>query len=128
MPDPSFKHISPAMEGDVVVVLIKTKEFQQPMMAQELGNELSRVMPEFRAKKVLLDFAPVTYLGSVAFAALSRVVKNVKSAGGQIKFCNMAPSVERATNIIFSVDIVGSQNAVEIHDTRARALASFAMA
>ena len=127
MAEPSFKHISPTMEGDVVVVLIETKEFQQPMMAQELGNELSRVMPEFHAKKVVLDFAHVTYLGSVAFAALSRAVKNVKSAGGQIKFCNMANSVERATNIIFSVDIVGSQNDVEIHDTRSRALASFAM-
>jgi hypothetical protein len=69
----------------------------------------------------------VQYLGSVAFAALSRMVKNVRAAGGQIKFCNMEPSVRASADIIFGADVVGSQLAVEVHESRIRALVSFAM-
>jgi anti-anti-sigma factor len=112
---------------DVVVVEITTKEVQNPAVAQDLGAELSRVAAEFRARKFLLDFTHVQYLGSVAFAALSRAVKNVRGAGGQIKFCNMQPSVRSAADVIFGADIVGSQNAVEVHESRVKALASFVM-
>jgi len=115
------------MVDDVVVVEITTKEVQNPALAQALGAELSRVAAEFRARKFLLDFTSVRYLGSVAFAALSRVVKNVRAAGGQIKFCNMEPSVRSAADVIFGADIVGSQHAVEVHESRVRALVSFAM-
>jgi anti-anti-sigma factor len=127
MPEPVYKHISATLVEDVVVVEFKTKEVQHPAVAQELGAELSRVSTEFRARKFLLDFAGVRYLGSVAFASLSKTVKNVRAAGGQIKFCNMAPSILAAADMIFGADIVGSQVAVEIHDSRVRALVSFAM-
>jgi anti-anti-sigma factor len=127
MPDPAYKQISATMVEDVVVIEIKTKEFQHPAVAQELGNELSRAAAEFRARKFLVDFAGVKYLGSVGFAALSRTVKTVRGAGGQIKFCNMAPSILAAADMIFGAEIVGSQLAVEIHDSRVRALVSFAM-
>jgi len=127
MPDPPYKHLSATMVDDVVVVEITTKEVQNPALAQALGAELSRVAAEFRARKFLLDFTSVRYLGSVAFAALSRVVKNVRAAGGQIKFCNMEPSVRSAADVIFGADIVGSQHAVEVHESRVRALVSFAM-
>ena len=127
MPDPVYKHLSATMVEDVVVVEFRTKSVQHPAAAQEVGAELSRVVADFRARKFLLDFAGVQYLGSVAFAALSRMVKNVRAAGGQIKFCNMAPSILAAADMIFGADIVGSQVAVEIHDSRVRALVSFAM-
>ena len=127
MPDPAFKHVSATTVDDVVVVEINTKEFQVPALALELGAELSRVAAEFPGQKILLDFVRVRYLGSVAYAALSRVVKTVRGAGGQIKFCNMEPSVRRAAEMIFGADVFGSQHSVEIHDSRARALVSFAM-
>jgi anti-anti-sigma factor len=127
MPDPAYKHIKATMVDDVLVVEIDTTEVQGPAIAQELGAELSQVVADFRARKVLLDFTGVNYLGSIAFAALSKTVKNVRGAGGQIKFCNMEPSVRRAADIIFGTDIVGSQHAVEIHDSRVRAVVSFAM-
>jgi anti-anti-sigma regulatory factor len=96
-------------------------------VAQAVGAELSRMAAEFKARKFLVDFARVRYLGSVAFAALSRIVKNMRGAGGQVKFCNMAPSVRSAADIIFGADIVGSQLAVEVHESRVKALVSFAM-
>jgi anti-anti-sigma factor len=127
MPERAFKHLSAKMVDDVTVVEINTKEVQGPAVAQELGSELARATAELGSRKVLLDFAGVRYPGSVAFAALSRAVKNVRGAGGQIKFCHMEPSVRRAAEIIFGADVVGSQHAVEIHESRDRALVSFAM-
>jgi anti-anti-sigma factor len=127
MPHPAYKHITATMVDDVLVVEIHNAEVQGPAMAQALGAELSHVVADFRARKVLLDFTNVNYLGSIAFAALSKMVKNVRVAGGQIKFCNMEPSVRRAADIIFGADVVGSEHAVEIHDSRVRAVLSFAM-
>jgi anti-anti-sigma factor len=127
MPGPDFKHVSVTTDDDVLVVEIITSAVQGPAQAQEVGAELARVAAEFRARKVLVDFTRVRYLGSVAFAALSRVVKTVRGAGGQIKFCCMDPSVRSAADVIFGADVVGSQNAVEIHESRVRAVVSFAM-
>jgi anti-anti-sigma factor len=127
MPNPAYKHLSATLVDDVVVVEITTKEVQNPPVAQELGAELASVATEFRARKFLLDFTHVRYLGSVAFAALSRAVKNVRGAGSQIKFCSMQPSVRSAADVIFGADIVGSQHAVEVQESLAKALVSFAM-
>ncbi len=127
MPDPAYKHLNATLVDDVVVVEITTKEVQNPALAQRLGAELSCVAAEFRARKFLLDFTGVRYWGSVAFAALSRAVKNARGAGGQIEFCNMEPSVRSAADVIFGADVVGSRHAVEVHESRAGALVSFAM-
>ena len=127
MADPTYRHISTTMVNDVVVVEINTKEVQGPALAMELGAELAQVAAEFPARKVLLDFKRVNYLSSVAFAALSKTVKNVRAAGGQIKFCNIEPSVRGAADVIFGAAVYGSQHAVEMHDSRARGLVSFAM-
>ena len=127
MPDAAYKHLSATLVDDVVVVEITTQEVQHPAVAQAVGAELSRMAAEFKARKFLLDFTHVRYLGSVAFAALSRAVKNVRGAGSQIKFCSMQPSVRAAADVIFGADIVGSQHAVEFHESRVKALVSFAM-
>ena len=127
MPDPAYKHIKATMVDDVLVVEINTTDVQGPAMVQELGAELSHVVAEFRARKVLLDFTGVNYLGSIAFAALSKTVKNVRGGGGQIKFCNMQSSVRGAADIIFGSEVYGSEHAVEMHDSRERAVISFAM-
>jgi anti-sigma B factor antagonist len=127
MPGPDFKHVTVAGVDDVVVVELITKEVQGPAMAQQLGNEFARVTAEYPVQKVVVDFSRVKYLGSIAFAALSRLIKNVRSAGGQIKFCSMEPSVRQATTIIFGADVVGSQHSVEIYATRDAAVVSFAM-
>jgi hypothetical protein len=52
---------------------------------------------------------------------------NVKRSGGQLKFCNMQPSVRGAADIIFGSEVYGSQHAVEMDDSRVRAMVSFAM-
>ena len=109
MPDPAYKHIKATMVDDVLVVEINTTDVQGPAMVQELGAELSQVVAEFRARKVLLDFTGVNYLGSIAFAALSKTVKNVRGGGGQIKFCNMQSSVRGAADIIFGSEVYGSR-------------------
>jgi hypothetical protein len=51
---------------------------------------------------------------------------NVKRSGGQLKFCNMQPSVRGAADIIFGSEVYGSQHAVEMDDSRVRAMVSFA--
>jgi hypothetical protein len=52
---------------------------------------------------------------------------NVKRSGGQLKFCNMQPSVRGAADSIFGSEVDGSQHAVEMDDSRVRAMVCFAM-
>jgi anti-sigma B factor antagonist len=127
MPEAEFKHVSVTGVDDVVVVELTTKEVQGPALAQQLANEFARVTAEYPVQKVVVDFSRVRYLGSIAFAALSKLIKNVRAAGGRIKFCSMEPSVRQATTVIFGADVVGSQHSVEIYATRDAAVLSFAM-
>jgi anti-anti-sigma factor len=119
MSKPEFTHLNLSSVGDVVLVEIVTTNIQGPALAQELGTELSHVIAQDWAKRLLLDFRKVDYLSSTGFAVLFRVVTQAKAKGQQIKLCSMDPAVE------LGAGIVGLNKLVEIHQTQESALKAF---
>jgi anti-sigma B factor antagonist len=118
--EPEFQHIRMSRVKDVVVVEIISKDLQGPAAARELGAELSVVSAQEWAKQLLLNFHRISYLSSTGFAVLFKLVSEYKTKGGQLKICNLDPGIR------LGAEIVGLDKLVEIHDTEARALASFA--
>jgi anti-anti-sigma factor len=122
MTKPEFKHIRLSTVGDVILIELTTKDIQGPTLAQELGAELTQVLAQDWAKRLLLDFGSVTYFSSTGFAVLFRLVTEANKKGLKLKFCAMDAAVE------LGADIVGLNKIVEIHPTQAAALKALASA
>ena len=122
MPDPQFQHLKLSMVKDVAVVEICTKELQGVQLAQELDHELTVVMAQDWAGRILIDFRKVGYLSSTGFAAIFKLLSRAKAEGREVKLCGMD------TGVRLGAEIVGLQKLVEIHDDEAAALRTFARA
>ena len=122
MPTPDFQHLRLSMVKDVAVVEIRTRDLQGPMLAQELSAELAGDPAQEWARRLLVDFRRVSYLSSVGFAALFKLVARVLAEGREVKLCGMQNGVR------LGAEIVGLQKLVEIHADEAAALRTFARA
>jgi anti-sigma B factor antagonist len=122
MPDPDFQHIRMSMVKDVAVVEILTKEMYSPNQAQELCAELALVTAQDWAKRLLVNFRGVSFLGSTGFAALFALVHRAMAEGRQVKFCDMEPAVR------LGAEIIGLDQIAEIHEKESSALHAFAQA
>ena len=122
MSSPDFQHLRLSMVKDVAVVEIRTRDLQGPMLARELGTELALVASQEWARRLLVNFRRVTYVGSTGFAALFKLVTQARAEGREVKLCGMNNGVR------LGAEIVGLPKLVEIHDDEAAALRSFARA
>ena len=120
MPDPQFQHLRLSMVKDVAVVEICTKELQGVQLAQELDHELTVVMAQDWAGRIVIDFRKVAYLSSTGFAAIFKLLSRAKAEGREVKLCGMEHGVR------LGAEIVGLDKVVEIHPDEASALRAFA--
>jgi len=119
----AFQHIRLRMlKDDVVLVEILTKDLQGPQLAQELGAELTQVTQQNWANRLLVDCGQVRFLSSTGFAVLFGLVKRIKEAKRQLKFCNMEPALR------LGAEIVGLDKVAEIHETQEVAIKAFSPA
>jgi anti-sigma B factor antagonist len=119
MATPEFQHIRVSMMRDVALVAIWTKEIHGPYAAQELGAELELVSAQDGAARILVDFGRVDFLSSSGFAKLFKLVSQAKTAGREVKFCNMNPVIQ------LGAEIVGLDKLVEIHESEASGMRAF---
>ncbi len=117
---PEFRHIRMSRVKDVVVIEIISTDLQGPAAARELGAELSVISAQEWAKQLLLNFDRISYLSSTGFAVLFKLMSQYKAKGGELKLCNLDPGIR------LGAEIVGLDKLVEIYDSEALALSSFA--
>ena len=70
-------------------------------------------------KKLLLDLSTVTYVDSATIGCLMDLYRQASAAGGGLKLSGVQKRVETM------LSMTGAQNFLEVHPTRAAALASF---
>ena len=122
MSSPDFQHLPLSMVKDVAVVEIRTGDRQGPMLAQELGTELALVAAQVWARRLLVNFRRVTYVGSTGFAAPFKLLSRARAEGREVKLCGME------TGVRLGAEIIGLPKLVEIHDDEDAALPTFARA
>jgi anti-sigma B factor antagonist len=64
-----------------------------PKLVVEASEPLSSLVDEGGHRRLLLDFAEVRFLSSVALGVLITLKHRVDAAGGQLKLCRLAPDL-----------------------------------
>ena len=88
-------------------------------MADNLKSSPSGESAQDGAARILVDFGRVAFLSSSGFAKLFKLVSLAKTAGREVKFCNMNPVIH------VGAEIVGLDKLVEIHESEASGLQAF---
>lgn len=108
--------IKATLEGDVNVVTLSGRI--DPQAAVDLKKDLAPLVGD--AKKLLIDLADVSYIGSAGLRELFFAAKNLERNGGKLVCCNLQPEVKR----IF--EIAGFSIPYQIFEDKDEALKAFA--
>lgn len=115
-----FEHIRVSDVNGIVLIEILSCDVQGPERAQKFSAELVSVADQDSTRPILFDMRRCTYLSSMGYAGLFKLVKQAKERQRQVKICNIHPDVR------VGADIVGLYHVVDIHDTRESAIEAFA--
>jgi len=119
MADAPYHHILINEVDDVAVVYFRDQRITDEMRIQEWGRELLRLVEAEGRRKLVLNFANVSFLSSAAIGKLLLLDKRLKPHGGQLQFCSIRPE-------IFEVFAIAKLDRhFTIHPEEADALAAF---
>jgi anti-anti-sigma factor len=107
--------IQASLEGDVNVVKVSGRI--DPQAAIDLKKDLAPLIGD--SKKLLIDLADVSYIGSAGLRELFFAAKNLERNGGKLICAHLQPEVKR----IF--EIAGFSIPYQIFETTQEALAAF---
>ena len=79
--------------GEVAMVRLTDRKVMDPLVIQELGDELFGLVDRDKRYNVLLNFAGVEFLSSAALNKLIVLDKKIKTAGGKLQLCNLKPEI-----------------------------------
>jgi anti-anti-sigma factor len=119
-PNPALQHLRLRHVDGVVVIDVLSKDIQGPDRAKEFIAELMAVGEEECDEPILVNLRRTTYLSSMGYSGLFKLVKCAKERGRVVKICNMHPDVR------VGADIVGLPHVVEFYDSEESALKAFA--
>ncbi|MGD2174017.1 MAG: STAS domain-containing protein [Candidatus Brocadiaceae bacterium] len=80
-------------QNDVAVVRFATSRILDQSNVQQLGEELDALIEEHEFSKIVVNFENVSYMSSAVMGKLVSLLKKVKSAGGELKLCNIEESI-----------------------------------
>jgi anti-anti-sigma factor len=91
MPPSGYRHIRSRSEQGVLVLSLLDREVTWEDRCADLRDELLDAFGSAGALKVVVDFAAVQYLSSVAFRPLLSLRRKVHDAGAHMVLCNLQP-------------------------------------
>ena len=106
-------------EGDITILELMDKEILDETTINEIADSLFTVVAERSPVKMVLSFAKVKHLSSMALGTLIRLNKRVEEGGGELKLCTIIKS-------LYEVFVITKLNKLfAIYDTEEKALESF---
>ena len=87
------------LTGGVQLVRLKSHKILDGQSIDQIGRELSIVIDQVKAIKLLVDFSKVEHLSSSALGMLLTIDKKVRQQKGQLKLCGIKPSIHKVFQI-----------------------------
>jgi len=105
--------------GDVTRVSFVDRNILEEAAIAQIGDEISQLIDDAVAPKILLSFENVEHLSSAALGTLITINNKVRAKSGQLRLSNIDKN-------IYEVFVITKLNKLfQIHDDTPAALASF---
>ena len=85
--------MSVARSGDVVIVQLNDRKILDELSISQIGEQLNSLVVAQEQPKLVLDFANVSHMSSSALGMLITLHKRVRERNGQLRFCNIRPTI-----------------------------------
>jgi len=82
-----------ATEGEVAVVELVDRKILDEQIISQIGEQLYALVAESARPRIVLDFVNVAHMSSSALAMLITLHKRVREKGGQLRLCNIRPTI-----------------------------------
>ena len=111
-----------ARQGDATIVELSEKKVLDEAVISRLAEQLYALIAEADVPKIVLNFVHVSHMSSGALGMLITLHKRIREKGGQLRLCNIRPS-------IYEVFVITRLNEVfRICETRDAAVTDLASA
>ena len=87
------------LTGGVQLVRLKSHKILDGQSIDQIGRELSIVIDQAKAIKLLVDFSKVEHLSSSALGMLLTIDKKIQEQKGQFKLCGIRASIQEVFKI-----------------------------
>ena len=114
-----YRYLQVKTENGVVVARFSDERLTEDLAIASVGEELRSLANDKNCRKVLLNFAVVSYLSSTMIGKLISMNKKVKANGGELKFCELGPHIQELA------ELTGLNQIIDIRDTEAEGIKAF---
>ena len=102
--------------GDATVVELTEQKILDEVTISQIAAQLNALAAESDRPKIVVDFTQVSHMSSSALGMLITLHKRVREKNGQLRFCNIQPT-------IYEVFVITRLNEIfEIRSSRQEAL------
>lgn len=115
-----YRHFETEQRGDVMVVRLTDPKLTDNSYIGELSDELLLLVQREPTKKLVVNFRKVLHCSTAVINGLLRVKKKLLADHGQVKLCEMHPTIREAYKLL---NLDGT--VFYIHDAETDALVAF---
>ena len=83
----------------VTVVLLSDQRILDELSISEIGNGLTEIIEQADSPKMVINFSKVTNMSSSALGMLITLHKRAREAGGELRLCNIQPTIQEVFKI-----------------------------
>lgn len=84
---------------DVMVVTLAEQRILDELSIADIGKQLQDMVAKAPVPKMVIDFRNVTNMSSSALGMLITLHKRIREANGQLRLCNIQPTIEEVFKI-----------------------------
>jgi anti-anti-sigma factor len=107
MPEAAYQHL----QCQAIVLTITESQLQGDPVSELLRADLLSALERSGACNVVLDFAEVVFVSSVAFRPLLSLHRKLKEQGGRLVLCGMSERVAEVFHVTRLVSTSGTMGA-----------------
>ncbi len=92
-------NMSVSESGGVTTITLADQKILDEVGIAKLGNDLSKIVAQATPPKMIINFENVTNMSSSALGMLITLHKRIREGGGQLRLCNIQPTISEVFKI-----------------------------